>query len=386
MSSSAEDVARCLEVGRAAVLQPVTEDGKGKFRIKGFIRGWQRGRYVLLDVPTRDLPTNVRPEVPCVVRFLNEGTACGFRATVLDTRSVGHEQYVRVTWPAEISFSRVRRHERVEVSIPCKATNQDGLEISATILDLSFGGCRIEFAEGVVEGDALALCFVLPDASVIDGLRVSCRNVAGPTGRHSAGCVFSDGQDASLQDINFYVTTTLDRMRGQVPSLPRVLIIERNARVVRFLQGWFEQRGYEAVVSSEGVDGIFLLRMSRPDAMLVNVAFPGLPGPEICRTVKASERFKDLTVLAYGEESEEQRRRALDAGASFYISAGDDVQRISQAISEHLDMDGAGSKAAEEKPEDEVREKPAPAPAAPPPAPAADDPMAALGITSDRSA
>lgn len=383
MSSSAGDVGSCLEVGRAAILQPVTEDGKGRFRIKGFIRGWQNGRYVLLDVPSEDLPTNVRPEVPCVVRFLHEGTACGFRAAVLDTRPVGREQFVRVTWPAEICLSCVRRHERVEVSIPCTARNRDGAAVPATIMDLSFGGCRIAFAEGISEGDALALDFTMPDASEVEGLRVACRNVVGAAGQSAAGCVFSEGQEALLQDIKFYVTTTLDRMRGHAPSQPRVLIIERNTRVVRFLQSWFEQRGYEAVVSSEGVDGIFLLRMSRPSAVLVNVATPGLPGPEICRTITASERFKDLTVLAYGEESDEQRRGALEAGATAYISAGDDVHRISKAIGEHLDMERAKAQAAGDKTQGAPVAPLASTPAA---VSGMDDPLAELGITSPQSA
>jgi len=141
MSKPTADIARCLEVGRAVVIQPVSAGAAGNWRLQGFIRGWQEGRYVLLDARDDAVPTFVRSEMACTVRFLFQGTACGFRATILD---LGPGTFIRVTWPAEMSFAQVRRHERVEVAIPCTAGVEGAEPAQASITDLSLGGCRVE--------------------------------------------------------------------------------------------------------------------------------------------------------------------------------------------------------------------------------------------------
>jgi len=93
------------------------------------------------------------------------------------------------------------------------------------------------------------------------------------------------------------------------------------------------------------------MRMSLPRAILVNVTDPETFGIETCRMLKNSPRFAGLTILAYGAESDKTRARALEAGASNYISAGDDVRRISAAIAEHLPIElTSGHPAQESRP------------------------------------
>ena len=76
-----------------------------------------------------------------------------------------------------------------------------------------------------------------------------------------------------------------------------------------------------------------------PGAVLVNVTDPDTFGIEMCRMIKKSPRFEGLTILPYGAESDKTRELALKSGASNYISAGDDVRRISAAIAQHLPIE-----------------------------------------------
>jgi len=168
---------------------------------------------------------------------------------------------------------------------------------------------------------------------------VTVRNVVNVGDHHAAGCVFNPDQDTALRDLKFYVTTTLERQRGQAPRRPRVLIMERNGVVGKFLQDWFEKRGCEGIVCADAIDGVFVLRMSPPGAVLVNVTDSATFGIEMCRMMKQSPRFEGMTILAYGEESDETRALALESGASNYISAGDDVRRISAAIAQYLPIE-----------------------------------------------
>ena len=261
MSSPTADVACCLEVGRAVVVQPVATGAAGSWRLQGFIRGWQEGRYVLLDARDDAVPTFVRSEMTCAVRFLYQGSACGFRAAILD---LGPGTIMRMAWPTEMSFAQIRRHERVDVAIPCTAGVEGVDPVEATITDLSLGGCRVETHKEVKKDDVLLLTAILPDGSNVEGCRVTVRNVVNVGDHHAAGCVFNPDQDDVLRDLKFYVTTTLERQRGQAPSRPRVLIMERNALVGKFLQDWFEERGCQGIVCTDAVDGVFLLRMSPP--------------------------------------------------------------------------------------------------------------------------
>ncbi|MBZ0287447.1 MAG: flagellar brake protein, partial [Anaerolineae bacterium] len=106
------DIASHLSVG-LAVMVHVAPNRNDSPRFKTYLRGWQHGSYIILDVPAEfgeSLP--VRPQQSVVMRFMSQGAACGCLTTILDMGSGKQMQYIRVAWPEDVRVIALRRQER----------------------------------------------------------------------------------------------------------------------------------------------------------------------------------------------------------------------------------------------------------------------------------
>lgn len=326
-----EEVERYLEVGRAVLLHTKRALGD-EGRIRTFIRGWQRGAYVLLDIPApADSGAPLRVHDPCTLRFLANGDACGCDSVVQDLGTGSHFSYVRVRWPQALSCVRVRKHERIHLHAPCAVSREDGKVIEGEIVDLSTGGCKVQLATILAKGQRLSLSFSLPDGSVIEGMNVNVCASGQDNDGAWVGCEYHDPEEAAIYDIEFFVATTLARLRVDRPSGSQVLIIERDAKQVNDLKLALRDAGYQVTLAPGAVDGFFWLRLSTPSVLLTSVDHDVISGVEICKIVKATRQFKHLPIIVYGGDPA-AGKRALEAGADGHFASAKEVQQIAGAV------------------------------------------------------
>ncbi len=327
-----QELEQHLAVGLVSMLRVASPTGLEGHRLRTAIRGWQKGRYVLLDLlPKQSLPTTLRSGASCVIRFVSRGTVCGFASSILDIVPSESLHLMRLNWPEEISEVRVREHERHDVEIPCTITAADGNNHAGTIHDLCASGCRV-WTTAILDHDTLiALEFVLPDGSAIEGLGASVRNINPVPGGCYFGCQFEDTSEGQAEAVGFYVLTALEWMRGKTPVEPHILVLERDEEIGETLAGSLRGCGYEVTVASTVADGLYLARMARPDALLINQEQGIFRGADVCRELRSSSRFKDLSIVLYGDGAVVSEKEALDAGATSYIPLADmrkDIARM----------------------------------------------------------
>lgn len=77
----------------------------------------------------------------------------------------------------------------------------------------------------------------------------------------------------------------------------RLLIIDDEADLVEALALRFEASGFLVETAPDGPTGLRLARNARPDAVLLDIAMPGMSGWEVCRTLKGDPRTQGLPVL-----------------------------------------------------------------------------------------
>jgi len=141
MSEKAENVGQLLKVGTPAIVHP-DPDRADSARLRAVIRGWQPGGYIILDIPREEVYA-FKVDQHVVIRFVAEGDACGCDCRILDRGSGPFFSFVRVSWPNEFTSVRIRKHERVEVNVPCTVQPLGGPSFQAEISDVSTGGCRL---------------------------------------------------------------------------------------------------------------------------------------------------------------------------------------------------------------------------------------------------
>jgi two-component system, cell cycle response regulator DivK len=119
----------------------------------------------------------------------------------------------------------------------------------------------------------------------------------------------------SQQSINIFQDFTV------VPCPKRILIVEDNKVDVRLLSDILKSRGYEILLTGDGLEAIDLALASLPDLILMDIRLPDISGLEVTRRLKDDERSRRIPIVAVTAFAMGwHEREALDSGCDAYIS------------------------------------------------------------------
>jgi c-di-GMP-binding flagellar brake protein YcgR len=296
-------------------------------RYRSVVRGWVNSRYVMLDRPRTDSRyLHMERGEPCVVRFLNQGNACGFESMILDWDTRPHISYCLVSWPEHLDLVSFRKCQRVDLYVPCRILF-DGKEYEAEVRDLSISGCRVSAPIAVTNNETVELTFTLPDGIPIEGMRAYVRN-AHPTDTGSFfGCEFTENQEHIQSDLAFYVAATLDRSSADRKAAPRVLIIEQDQERIAPLRQAFMEKGWHVFETASSIEALLRVRMMPPTAVLVNQEQSDVAGVQFMDLLKAARWVETIPVYIYGPAG-----RPVPGGAKGYFSSDMSAQDMCDSM------------------------------------------------------
>jgi two-component system KDP operon response regulator KdpE len=110
----------------------------------------------------------------------------------------------------------------------------------------------------------------------------------------------------------------------------RVLVVDDEPRMVRFIRLNLEQDGFEVVEARNGMEALGQLRNLMPDLVLLDVMLPDIDGFETLRMIREFSQVPILMVTAKGEEDD--RVRGLERGADDYITKPFSPRELSSRI------------------------------------------------------
>jgi two-component system, OmpR family, KDP operon response regulator KdpE len=99
---------------------------------------------------------------------------------------------------------------------------------------------------------------------------------------------------------------------------PRVLVVDDEPQIVRALKVVLREAGFETVPAETASQALDLAAVRPPDAAIVDLVLPDGDGVDVTRSLREWSEMPILVLSAVGEE--EQKVRALDAGADDYIT------------------------------------------------------------------
>ncbi|MFJ8145706.1 response regulator [Streptomyces sp. NPDC096094] len=99
--------------------------------------------------------------------------------------------------------------------------------------------------------------------------------------------------------------------------MPRVLIIEDDRAVREGVRLALRRQGHEVAAAATGEDGLEQLRFFRPDAVVLDLMLPGMPGLEVCRRIRAHHQVPIIMATARGDDTDIVV--GLEAGADDYV-------------------------------------------------------------------
>ena len=110
---------------------------------------------------------------------------------------------------------------------------------------------------------------------------------------------------------------------------PRILCVDDEPQILRLLEEFLVQNGYEVVKGHNGVEALEKMRNERIDLVLSDVTMPQMDGFELCRQIKSDDRFRDIAVvMVTGLTAKEERVKGIEAGAEDFISKPIDREEV----------------------------------------------------------
>lgn len=97
----------------------------------------------------------------------------------------------------------------------------------------------------------------------------------------------------------------------------RILVIEDDERILKFLRRGLAYEGYLVDTASDGESGLRIARDQPPDLVILDWMLPGLDGIEVCRRLRGGGPVPILMLTAKDNVSD--RVLGLDAGADDYM-------------------------------------------------------------------
>ncbi len=97
----------------------------------------------------------------------------------------------------------------------------------------------------------------------------------------------------------------------------RVLIVDDEPQIRRFLKPALTAAGYDVLTAETGQEALRLLASAAPDVVVLDLGLPDMDGKDVLREARAFSRAPIIILSARDREAE--KIMALDAGANDYV-------------------------------------------------------------------
>jgi len=98
----------------------------------------------------------------------------------------------------------------------------------------------------------------------------------------------------------------------------RILVVDDEERMVRFIRLNLEHDGFHVIEAYNGTQAINKIRSNLPDLVLLDIMMPDLDGFEVLKIIRNISSVPVIMLTAKGEEDD--RVRGLELGADDYIT------------------------------------------------------------------
>ncbi len=100
--------------------------------------------------------------------------------------------------------------------------------------------------------------------------------------------------------------------------MARILIVEDEIKIARFLELELKHEGYEVILAGDGRLGLEKALKDKVDLIVLDIMLPGLSGIEVCRRVRLESQVPIIMLTAKDDVTD--KVAGLDMGADDYMT------------------------------------------------------------------
>ena len=123
------------------------------------------------------------------------------------------------------------------------------------------------------------------------------------------------------------------------PCLGEVLIVEDTLASLQLLSDLLTQAGYSVRQAQDGEMALFSARERPPELVLLDIRMPGINGYEVCRSLKADLRTRDVPVIFLSALHEtEDKVQGFKLGAVDFIAKPFQPDEVLARVRTHIEL------------------------------------------------
>lgn len=84
-----------------------------------------------------------------------------------------------------------------------------------------------------------------------------------------------------------------------------ILIVDDNRMILQALSDHLEEMGHDTEVASNGLDALELLKVEKPDLIIMDIIMPEMGGVEATKHIRENEEIAGIPVVAFTSQSNE---------------------------------------------------------------------------------
>lgn len=100
--------------------------------------------------------------------------------------------------------------------------------------------------------------------------------------------------------------------------MAKILIVEDETKIARFLELELKHEGYEVLIAGDGRTGLEKAMTENVDLVILDLMLPGLSGIEVCRRVRLESQVPIIMLTAKDDVTD--KVAGLDTGADDYMT------------------------------------------------------------------
>ena len=116
-----------------------------------------------------------------------------------------------------------------------------------------------------------------------------------------------------------------------------VLAVDDHVANLKLLEAILSRHGYAVRTATNAAEALRLIGEAKPQAILMDIALPGMDGYQLTRQLKADPQTRDILIVAvtaYAMKGD--REKALQAGCDEYLSKPIDAKDLRAILARRL--------------------------------------------------
>ncbi len=113
----------------------------------------------------------------------------------------------------------------------------------------------------------------------------------------------------------------METNRHEPKSRPRILVVDDEPRITRFVRLSLASQGFDVLIASSGEEGLQIADSEKPDLMILDIFMPGIDGFGVLQRLRAREQNNGchMPVIVFSARAS-VAEEALRLGATDFIS------------------------------------------------------------------